>query len=204
MANGNGRVIKGKFGNLNAVDAPSDSPTTSANPASATGTPVTAGDIQQQLSVIAHNAQVAAARLIQLPPVGAIAADALAALLNSYVQIQGNIADIASRADTDAAIKDVSDLQQQVQDFIAAVENAIAAVKPAPGTVPIVAPVAKKVPWLLIGGGALGLLAIGVGVYQFRKSTARAARASAARGSMFAGTATKKRKRRRGKRTVEE
>ncbi len=205
----NGRVIKGKFGGLNAVDAPSDSPGASADPSSATGNPIPQGDISQQLSLIAHNTQVAAARLIQLPPVGAIAADALAALLNNYVTIQGNVADIASRVGTEAARKDVADLQKQAQDFIEAVETAIEAVRPAPGTTPVVAPVKRPLPWLLIGGGALGLLAIGVGVYQYRQASARASRAASRSrsSSMFAGAAaagSKKRKRKRSRKMLEE
>src|SRR5258706_14261884 len=66
-----GRVIKGRFGGVGAVEA-SNAPGASAAPDSASGNPVTPGDVQQQLGLLAHNAQVAATRLIQIPPTGSV------------------------------------------------------------------------------------------------------------------------------------
>lgn len=205
-----GRVIKGNFGAVSAVDATGAMPDTSAAPSSASGNPVTPGDVQTQLGLIAHNAQVAATRIIQIPPAGGVPANVLEDLLRTYVTLQGNIADIANRIGTEdaaAASKDAAAVQAQVQAFIDGVE---AAIKTAGGSA--IAPVTGKreIPWMLIGGGALGLLAIGIGVYQYRKSTASAVRAAArgSRNSAFAGAAassTRKRKKgRKGRKHFEE
>jgi hypothetical protein len=206
-----GRVIKGRFGAVDAVDATGTTPDTSAVPSSASGNPVTPGDVQKQLQLIAHNAQVAATRIIQIPPTGSVPANVLEDLLRTFVTLQGNIADIASRIGTEdaaAATKDATAIQAQVQAFIDGVE---AAIKTAGGPAAIVpAGTPKQIPWMLIGGGALGLLAIGIGVYQYRKSTLRATRAAArgARSSAFAGVAAsssrKRKKGRKGRKHFEE
>jgi hypothetical protein len=203
-----GRVIKGRFGGVGAIDA-SNAPEDSAAPGSASGNPVTPGDVQQQLGLLAHNAQVAATRLIQIPPTGSVPADLLTSLLHTFVQIQGNLADVASRIGTEdaaAAAKDAGEIQAQIQAFIDGVETAIKSVVPAAAvsTSSALAPVKKEVPWMLIGAGGLGLLAIGVGIYQYQKTTARASRAAASarrKPSAFAGAPTRKRGRgRKGRR----
>lgn len=207
-----GRVIQGRFGGVGAVEA-SNAPGESAAPGSASGNPITPGDVQQQLGLLAHNAQVAATRLIQIPPTGSVPADLLTSLLHTFVQIQGNLADVASRVGTEdaaAAAKDASEIQAQIQAFIDGVETAIKSVAPAAAvsTSSSLAPVGKEVPWMLIGAGGLGLLAIGVGIYQYQKTSARAsaraARAAHRKPSAFAGAPRKRGRGRKGRRHFAE
>jgi hypothetical protein len=148
--------------------------------------------VRKQLGLIAHNAQVAATRLIQIPSAGSVPRDLLTTLLNTYVTLQGNLADVSTRVGTEDAAgaqKDAVEVQAQVQAFIDGVEAAIAAAVPAAEPGSALAPAKREIPWMLIGGGALGLVAVGIGVYQYQKANARAARA-ATRGARGVGTAT--------------
>src|ERR1700741_2740977 len=103
-------VIQGRFGGAATVDAPTD-PT-------AAGAPISPGTTARQLELIAHNADVAATRLVQIPRPGDVPKALLDDLLTTYSSIEANIADVLPRAATADGAKDTDELMKQTQALV--------------------------------------------------------------------------------------
>jgi len=145
--------------------------------------------IMAELDVALQHARTAQHRLIDVP-LGTIPQDQVATLSQNFTIIEGNIADVASRAATAqgdqlvAANRDTREVTQQVQQFVEAVEGTLTEHSVQPSAMQPYAPEQGFDPanMMLVGAAAIAVGVVGVSLWRLqkrKKAEARAARAAA-------------------------